>query len=98
MTTPAPESEAGGLWGRIRAWLEKDVEPEVKAARAEAAKALGLLQELAPELQTFGTAIVTLAKAADPAAAPEVAAIVTALEAAEAKVSALAAKILGDGM
>ena len=69
-----------GLLAHIRAWFEKDVEPDLEALKADAER----FREALPAIQSLAGVVVTIAKAADPAIAPEVAAAVQiAVEAAE---------------
>ena len=83
-----------GLLAHIRAWFERDVEPDIADLKAVAEK----VRDLAPELQTLASVVVTLAKAADPAVAPEVAAAVEVAEKAAEVVARIAADLATAGM
>jgi hypothetical protein len=68
--TPAPD-EPGGLLGRLRAWAEKDILPRLSAVEADGAK----LKGLAPELSSLASIVEKIIEAADPEAAPVIAAL-----------------------
>ena len=57
-----------GFLGHIRAFFERDVEPDIIKLKADVSKVRALL----PELQVLANTVVTLAKASD---VPEVAVI-----------------------
>jgi hypothetical protein len=92
--TPVPDPEPGGFLGRIRAWFERDVEPEITAVKADIAS----LQKLAPALESVANTVVALAEAADPAAAPEIAALVAEAKAAAAVIARIVADLSAPGM
>lgn len=83
--TPAP-SEEGGLLGRLRAWFERDVEPRLLVVEGDLAKVKGL----GPQVSELASIVEKIAEAADPDAAPEIA----ALAAGASKVAAEVAKIV----
>jgi hypothetical protein len=99
MTEPFPGSplvpSAGhsGLLDHVRAWFSRDVAPELADLKATAVK----VRELAPELKSLADAVVMLAKAVDPAAAPGIAAAVTLAEEAAEAVGRIAGDLAATG-
>ncbi len=87
-----PSSE--GILGHVRDWFEKDIEPRLAAAEADVAK----LKALAPELSAIASTVEALAKAADPAAAPAVAALIEGAAKAAQVIEAIAADLAAAGM
>jgi hypothetical protein len=91
---PTPEPQPSGFIGRIRAWFERDVEPRVVAIEGDVAS----LKALAPELSVLADAVVTLAEQADPAATPEIAAVVAGVKVAAAKIAEVVAALQSSGV
>jgi hypothetical protein len=93
--TPVPEpDEPTGWLGRIRSWFEKDVEPRIATTEA----GIATVQALAPQLSLIADTVVALAKAADPGAAPEIAALVDGAEKAASVIKTIVADLAASGM
>jgi hypothetical protein len=99
MTTPAtppaaPSPEHEGFLGHVRAWFGRDVEPRLAALEADVAK----VKALAPQLSSVAATVEALVKTADPAAAPDVAALVAGAEKAAAVIRAIATELGAAGL
>jgi hypothetical protein len=70
------------------------VEPRVIAIEGDVSS----LKALAPELSVLADAVVTLAEQADPAAAPEIAAVVAGVKVAAAKIAEVVAALEAGGV
>jgi hypothetical protein len=100
MTEPAPpasEPEDSGLPARLRKWLDEHVEPGFSDVKADVAKLLAHAGKFTGNLSSLADIVLTVAKAADPAAAPEVAAAVAEAERVAAELKGLAGKFTGNG-
>jgi hypothetical protein len=100
MTTPAaptpdptPEPEQGGLLGRLRSWFEKDIEPRLIAVEADLANVKGL----GPQVSELASIVEKIAASADPAAAPEIAALAAGASAVAAKIGQIVAGLESSG-
>jgi hypothetical protein len=91
---PPPEPETGGLLGRLRNWFTREVEPRVIAVEGDVEN----LKKLTPELSVLADAVVTLAEQADPAATPEIAAVVAGVKVAAAKIAEVVAALEAGGV
>ena len=83
-----------GLMAHIRAFFERDVEPDLNDVKDVAAK----VRTLAPALVTIANVAVKLAEAADPAAAPEVELLADGAKDAAQVIEAIAAALNADRM
>lgn len=95
--TPAPvpsPAEPGGLIGRLRAWFERDVEPRLLAAEGGLAKVKGL----GPEVQALAGIVEKIAEAADPSAAPEIAALAAGAGKVAARIGEIVASLEASGL
>jgi hypothetical protein len=93
-TPPAPEPQPSGFAARLRAWFERDVEPGIIAAQADIAK----IKALGPAISAMANTVAALAKAADPAAAPEIAALAADAEHAAAVIAQIVAELGASGV
>lgn len=96
MTTPTPDPAPAheGFLGHVRDWFERDIAPEITVLKADLAK----VKALAPELSSIASTVEALAKAADPAAAPEIAALVADAEKAAVVIARIAAELGAAGL
>jgi len=95
--TPAPEpvaDEPGGLLGRLRAWAEKDLEPRLAALEGDLAKVKGL----GPQVSELASIVEKIAGAADPSAAPEIAALADGAGKVAARIGEIVASLEADGV
>ena len=95
--TPAPEtpdSEPGGLLGRLRAWFERDVEPRLLVVEGDLAKVKGL----GPQVSELAGIVEKIAEAADPSAAPEIAALAAGAGKVAARIGEIVASLEADGV
>lgn len=96
MTTPdpAPAPAHEGFLGHVRDWFERDIAPEIAVLKADVAK----VKALAPELSGVANTVLALAKAADPAASPEIATLVADAEKAAVVIGRIAAELAAAGI
>jgi hypothetical protein len=93
MTPAAPESpspaEHESIAARVRDWLEKDIEPRLSVVEADLAKVKGL----GPEFQALAGIVEKIIDAAEPSAAPEVAALAADAGKVAARIAAIVAEL-----
>jgi phage-related tail protein len=96
MTTPAPApaSSHEGFLGHVRDWFAKDVEPRILAAEAD----LGKVKGLGPEVQALAGIVEKIAEAADPSAAPEIAALAAGAGKVAARIGEIVASLEAGGL
>jgi phage-related tail protein len=94
MTTPAPASSHEGFLARARDWFEKDIEPRIIAAEADLAK----VKSLGPEVQALAGIVEKIAEAADPSAAPEIAALADGAGKVAARIGQIVASLEASGL
>jgi hypothetical protein len=85
MTTPGHAS----FLDHVKAWFVCDVEPDLADLKSVAAS----VRKMAPQIQALASVVVTLAEAADPAAAPEIAAAAGIAKGAAAEVARIASEL-----
>jgi hypothetical protein len=99
MTTPPPEPHtSAGFLAHIRQFFEQDVQPEIADARIKAENALAYIKAHAAQEQAIASLLVKIVSAADPAAAPVLAALLPEAEAVLAKAEQWVADLAGTGM
>lgn len=96
VTTPAPEPAPAheGFLGHLRDFFEKDVAPRLVSLEADLAKA----KALAPEVQTLAGIVEKIAEAADPSAAPEIAALAAGAGKVAARIGEIVASLEASGV
>jgi phage-related tail protein len=92
--TPAPVSSHEGFLARARDWFEKDVEPRLIATEAGLAK----VKDLGPEVQALAGIVEKIAGAADPSAAPEIAALADTAGKVAARIGQIVASLESSGV
>ena len=105
-TTPAPVpepagDEPGGLLGRLRAWFERDVEPRLVVAEGDLAKVkadVANVKGLGPQVAALASIVEKIAEAADPSAAPEIAALATGAGKVAARIGEIVASLEASGV
>ena len=89
MTQPAPVPGHATFLDHVKARFARDVAPDL----ADMALVAARVRQMAPELQALASVVVTLAQAADPAAAPEIAAAAIIAERSAAEVTRIAGEL-----
>jgi hypothetical protein len=92
--TPEPVPSHEGFLARARDWFEKDIEPRIVAAEADLAKVKGL----GPEVQALAGIVEKIAEAADPSAAPEIAALAAGASKVAARIGEIVASLEASGL
>lgn len=96
MSEPTPEPVTHpGFIAHIEQWVREHVVPELEAIRADAQKAVTALPAALAGIEKLAGIVTTLAKLVDPAAGPEIAALVAEAERIAEEVTQVAEEVLG---
>lgn len=87
MSEPTPEP--GGIVAHVEHWVQEHVAPELQSVKADAERIVKFAEAHAANARALADLVVKLVQAADPSAAPAVAALVAEAE----KIAAEAARI-----
>lgn len=93
MTETVPEP--GGVIGHVEHWVQEHVAPELEAVKADAGNLIRFAEAHAANAEALAGLVVKLVQAADPSAAPAVAALVAEAEKIAAEAARIARELSG---